>query len=129
MLRQPLISCEKAMGVASCRCVRPLLTMPSFSCFQALEGCNQAIHCRDQLILDAQHRRDVHGGGEGIVGGLRHVDMVVGVQKLLARDVVAAVGDDLVGVHVGLGAAARLPHHQREVVVQLRRKSPRRTPA
>jgi NADPH:quinone reductase-like Zn-dependent oxidoreductase len=30
-----------------------------------------------------------------------------------------AVGDDLVGVHVGLGAAAGLPHHQREVVVEL----------
>ena len=29
--RQPLISCEKAMGTASCRWVRPLLTMPAFS--------------------------------------------------------------------------------------------------
>ena len=29
--RQPLISCENAMGTASCKCVRPLLTMPLFS--------------------------------------------------------------------------------------------------
>ena len=28
---QPLISCMKEMGTASCRCVRPVLTMPSFS--------------------------------------------------------------------------------------------------
>ena len=41
------------------------------------------------------------------------------MQQLFAGDFVAAVGDDLVGVHVGLGAAARLPDHQREVVVKL----------
>ena len=28
---QPLISCENVIGVASCKCVRPLFTMPSFS--------------------------------------------------------------------------------------------------
>ena len=44
--------------------------------------------------------------------------MIVGMQKLFARDFVAAVGNDLVGVHVGLRAAAGLPNDQREVVVQ-----------
>ena len=32
MERQPLISCPKVMGTASCKWVRPVLTMPAFSC-------------------------------------------------------------------------------------------------
>ncbi len=61
----------------------------------------------------------MHGRGEGIVGGLGHVDVVVGMEKFFAGDLVAAVGDDFVGVHVGLRAAARLPDNQGEVVVEL----------
>ena len=67
---------------------------------------------------------DVHRGREGVVGGLRPVDVVVGVHGRLAAQHAAghldgAVGDHLVGVHVGLGARAGLPHAQREVVVEL----------
>ncbi len=36
-----------------------------------------------------------------------------------AQHLDGAVGDHLVGVHVGLGAGAGLPDHQREVVVEL----------
>ena len=48
--------------------------------------------------------------------------MIVGVDGGLAAELAAeqldgAVGDDLVGVHVGLGAGPRLPDYQREVVV------------
>lgn len=64
----------------------------------------------------ARHRR------EGVVGALALVDVVVGVYhlgpQLAAQDLDRAVGDHLVGVHVALRAAARLPHHQREVVRQ-----------
>jgi hypothetical protein len=50
--------------------------------------------------------------------------VVVGVNGLLgahgaAQDLNGAVGDDLVGVHVGLGAGAGLPDNQREVIQQL----------
>ena len=45
--------------------------------------------------------------------------MVIGVEQLPARNLVAAVGHHLVDVHVALGTGARLPHHQGEVVVQL----------
>src|SRR3546814_8958085 len=38
---------------------------------------------------------------------------------LAGQDLVGAPGDHLVGVHVGLGARAGLPDHQREVVHQL----------
>ena len=38
--------------------------------------------------------------------------------ELPPGQLVCPVGDDLVGVHVGLGAGAGLPHHQREVLVE-----------
>ena len=66
---------------------------------------------------------DVHGRREGVVAGLGAVDVVVRVDGGLAphstaRDLDRAVGDDLVGVHVGLGPRACLPDSQREVLVQ-----------
>jgi hypothetical protein len=36
---------------------------------------------------------------------------------LATQQLAGAVGDHLVEVHVGLGAGARLPHHQRELAV------------
>src|SRR5256714_355185 len=67
---------------------------------------------------------DVHGGGERVVRRLRHVHVVVRVDgplapQLAAGDLDGAVRDDLVGVHVCLRAAARLPDAQGEVLVQL----------
>ena len=43
------------------------------------------------------------------------------MEDLLPRDLVAAVCDDLIDVHVGLRAAARLPDGEREVLRQLAR--------
>ena len=62
--------------------------------------------------------------GSVVVGRLRHVDVIVGVDRLLrphlpATEFDGAIGDDLVRVHVGLCAAARLPDVQREVIVEL----------
>lgn len=66
----------------------------------------------------------MHDGREGIVGGGGTVDVVVGVYRLLAahlasQDLDGSVADDFIGVHVGLGAGARLPDNQGEVVDQL----------
>jgi hypothetical protein len=68
-------------------------------------------------------RRDVHRRREGVVGGLRHVDVVVRVERLLraehaALELDGPVGDDLVGVHVGLGPAAGLEDAERELLVE-----------
>ena len=68
----------------------------------------------------------MHGGGKGIVGALRFVDVVVGVNRFFAPHHAAGnfdspVADHLVDVHVGLGARAGLPNDQREMVVQLSR--------
>ncbi len=39
--------------------------------------------------------------------------------EFAAQQLVGAVGDHLVEVHVGLGAGAGLPDHQRKVIVEL----------
>src|SRR5579864_992097 len=67
---------------------------------------------------------DVHGGGKGVVGGLRHIYVVIGMNRLLAAHYAAgnfdgAIGDDFVDVHVGLRTASRLPDAQREMLVEL----------
>ena len=84
----------------------------------------QGGHGRNDLVNDGFCSGDVHRGGEGVVGRLRPVDVVVGVHGRLAAEHAAGhldgtVGDDLVGVHVGLRARAGLPHAQREMVVEL----------
>ncbi|MPN44892.1 hypothetical protein SDC9_192459 [bioreactor metagenome] len=79
---------------------------------QCLPKCGD---CRQQLVFDYPYRRNVHGGGEGVVGALGHVDMVVRVQQLLTRKLIAPVCDDLVDIHIALGAAPGLPDGQREV--------------
>ena len=45
--------------------------------------------------------------------------MVVGVDELLAGDFISSSGDNLVDVHVGLGAASGLPYGKGEMGVQL----------
>ena len=41
------------------------------------------------------------------------------VATLATENFVGTVGNDLVGVHVGLGARTGLPNHKREMVVEL----------
>ena len=89
-----------------------------------VHGVLEALQGREELLLDLENGSNVHGGREGVVGRGGHVDVVVGVDRLLgahltAQNLDGAVGDDLVGVHVGLGTGAGLPDDQREVVVEL----------
>ena len=79
---------------------------------------------RNQRVLHSFRSRNVHRRRKRVVRRLRHVDVVVGMDRLLrshlaARNFDGAVGDDLVDVHVGLRAAAGLPDAQRKLVVQL----------
>ncbi len=87
------------------------------------ERVPQRADARDEAPRQLERGRDVHRGGERIVGRLGHVDVVVRVDRVLAAKLAAgeldrAVRDHLVHVHVGLGARARLPDGQREVVVE-----------
>lgn len=89
-----------------------------------LESIAKALEGRQQSSLELQNSSDVHSSRERVVGGSRHVDVVVGVHRLLrshlaTQDLDGTVRDDLVGVHVGLGAGTSLPNDKREVVHEL----------
>ena len=84
-------------------------------CHEAAEGRGEEVDRGEQPVLDGDDSGDVHGGREGVVRALRHVRMVVRMENFLPCDLVAAVRDDLVDVHIGLRAAARLPYSEREV--------------
>ena len=73
---------------------------------------------------DAADEGYLHGRGVGVVGGLRQIDVVIGVAVfvfalLVAHQFEGDVGDDLVGVHVGGGAGSALYHVHNELVVEL----------
>jgi hypothetical protein len=82
------------------------------------------IEREEERLVERQHRGHVHRRREGVVARLAPVDVVVGVDRVPvpaagAGQLVGAVGDHLVDVHVGLGARAGLPDDQREVLVEL----------
>jgi hypothetical protein len=91
-----------------------------------LEGILEGDQGRQERLLEVQNSGNVHDSGESVVGRSAHVDVVIGVDRLLAahgaaKNLNGAVGDDLVGVHVGLSAGSSLPDDQREVVNQFER--------
>jgi len=102
----------------------PLRRTPQEAGVKGLQRGNQA-------VLHGLGRSDVHYGREAVVAALAAVHMVIRVDRAaaaarLAQRLVRAVGDHLVGVHVGLGAAAGLPYRQRELGVHLARRDLRR---
>lgn len=77
-----------------------------------------------ESLLNLENSGNVHNSWEGIVGRGGHVNVVVWVDWLLAahlssEDLNGAIRDDLVGVHVGLGAGSGLPDNKWEVVDEL----------
>src|SRR5882762_4423182 len=75
-------------------------------------------------VVDRLNRGDAHRRGKNVVRGLTAVDLVVGMHAALlaalaSQELARPVGEHLVHVHVGLGARARLPHHQRKFAVVL----------
>ena len=92
----------------------------------ARERVAQLSHRRNQVVRDFLGRRDMHRGRKRVVRRLRHVHVVVRMNRLLAAEHAArhldrAIRDDLVGVHVGLRAAAGLPDAQRKMIVEFAR--------
>ena len=124
-LTQPENSWPTVSGVASCKCVRPILTMPANSLRFGVQGVAQLSSPRAARCLRRlRGRGNVHGRGKRVVRRLRHVDVVIRMNGFLAAHRAAgnldgAIGDHLVDVHVGLRAAAGLPDAQREMIVEL----------
>ena len=60
---------------------------------------------REEILFKAKGDADMEGGGHGIIGGLAHIDVIVGVDGVFRADgfiaeLADAVGDDLVSVSV-----------------------------
>merc|ERR1719341_1020873 len=75
-----------------------------------------------QHIVDLHSNRDVHGSRVGVIAALGLVHMVIRMNRSLAaklssKNLNGPVRDDLIGVHVGLGARASLPDDQWEMVI------------
>jgi hypothetical protein len=73
------------------------------------EGRLELFEGRKEVPFDGDEGREVDGGRDHVVGRLPHVDVVVGVDgrlgaELAVEQLYGAVGDYLVGVHVGGGA-------------------------
>ena len=80
---------------------------------------------RLQQLVQPPERAQPYRGRDGVIGRLRHVDVVVGMHRLVRRvhrvteQLIGAVGHHLVGVHVVAGARARLKGIDHEVLVML----------
>ena len=85
----------------------------------------QALQRRQQLFRDRQAGGHMNGGRKHIVGGLPHVHVVVGMNRLALVETVAAgqldgpIADDLVGVHVRGCAGTGLVDVHGELIVEL----------
>ena len=104
--------------------MRPILTIDAKALLFGVKRRLQMHQCGNEPLRDFPRGRDVHRGREAIVRRLAHVDVIVGMDRrfcseLAAEPLVGAVGDHLVHVHVGLSAGSGLPHHQRELIVEL----------
>ena len=81
----------------------------------------QLFNRRQQPVGDAIDRRYMHRRGKHIVRRLAAIDVVIGMHQphiaaLAAQQFAGAVGQHFVDIHVGLGARAGLPDHQRKFV-------------
>jgi hypothetical protein len=79
---------------------------------------------RQELPGNAGSRRDMHRGGEDVVGRLAEIDLVIRMHQPFrtahtAEQFRSAVGEHLVHVHVALRAGTGLPYRQYELPVML----------
>ncbi len=108
-----------------CRWVRPIFTMRSNSAAFSASASRKRGKRRDRSSSTARARGDVHGRRDDVVGRLAHVHVIVrdGPAVAAAARARGAIGDHLVGVHVGRGARAGLEHVDDEVRVEARRST------
>ncbi len=100
--------------------MRPDLTTSSNSTALACRASDKLLqHC--QQFVQPPQAAQPDGGRDDIVGGLRHIDMVIGMDAVLAQstaqDLGGPVGDDLIDIHVMTGAGAGLEGIHNKLVV------------
>ena len=84
------------------------------------ECAAQPAQGREQVVDDDRDGRDVHRGGDHVVGRLAQVHVIVRVDEArcaprAAQQLGRPVGQHLVHVHVRLRAGAGLPHRERKL--------------
>src|SRR5580658_883102 len=97
--------------------VPPLLAL----CGDSVPKCR---HGGYKALFDIHRCRDVHSAWERVVRRLRHIDIVVWMNRPFAGErraceLTAAVRNDLIYVHVELRSASRHPHVKRKHVLVL----------
>ena len=80
--------------------------------FLHAQGCGQALHLLDEAFHQLQHSH-LTRGGDDVVGGLGHVDVIIGVYNavvalLAAQNLDGTVGYHFVHIHVIGGSCAAL---------------------
>ena len=75
-------------------------------------------------VEESEVESDVCKCGISIIGGLREIDVVVGitvlvVSMLVAEDLERPIGDHLVGIHIGRRPCSSLEHIDAELISQL----------
>ena len=78
----------------------------------------------NQRPLDGFQRRNVHRGGNDVVAGLPHVDVIVRMNRILRTDDSAehldgTIGNDFVRVHVRGGSRTGLEDIENKVLIEL----------
>ena len=116
---QPEIICPTVSGVASCKCVRPIITT-----FEYVFALASSVSCNCRIAgtsaIKLLNRGDVHHGRKHIVGRLAAIDVVVRMNlDCAARELACSVGDHLVGIHIRLRAGAGLEHRERKLGIEL----------
>lgn len=52
----------------------------------SVEGISQLSQGRDEILADLKDCSNVHGGGEGVIRALAHVNVVIGMDWLLRAE-------------------------------------------
>ena len=124
-------SWPRRIGIASCRCVRPVFTTSSNSVALGGQRAAQRLERRDERRRAASRQREANRRRDHVVRRLRHVDVIVRMHgrvlaALSAEDLVGAIGQHLVRVHVVRRARAGLIRIDDELIAVLARRAPRR---
>ena len=96
-----------------------VLKLPRF----CIDGVAQPGHGRNQCLGYSRRSRNMHSSRKRVIGRLRHVHVVIWMDRFLRThhatcDLNRAIRNHLVGIHIGLRAAAGLPDAEWKVLVE-----------
>ena len=64
----------------------------------------------------------MHNCRETIITRLTHINMIIRMNELISnfptQNMYGPVGNNLIGIHIGLGARTGLPNYQRKLIIQ-----------